>query len=85
MVARVSGLRAVIEAGLVAGALVVVLLAVVPTQNMELVWQALGLGFFDIGVAAGIIAAMRARRSEGLSRTGAFGREVGLTRSDSHQ
>lgn len=78
MVARVSGLRAVIEAGLVAAALVVVLLAVVPTQNTELVWQALGLGFFDIGVAAGIIAAMRARRSEGLSRTGAFGREVGL-------
>ena len=41
MVARVSGLRAVIEAGLVAAALVVVLLAVVPTQNTELVWQAL--------------------------------------------
>jgi signal transduction histidine kinase len=78
VVARVSGPRAVAEAGLVAAALVVVLLAAVPTQNTELVWQAIGLGFFDIGVAAGIIAALRSRRSNDVGRMPAIGREIGL-------
>jgi signal transduction histidine kinase len=78
MVARVFWLRAVIEAALVAAVLTIVLLAVVPAQNTELVWRALGLGFFDIGVVAGVLAAVRARRSTGPGRARAFGREVGL-------
>lgn len=78
MVARVPGLRAVIEAALVAAVLTIVLLAVVPAQNTELVWRALGLGFFDIGVVAGVIAAARARRSTAAGLARAFGRELGL-------
>ena len=78
MVARVPGLRAILEAALVAAVLTVVLLAVVPAQNTELVWRALGLGFFDIGVAAGVIAAARSRRSTTEGRGRALGRELGL-------
>jgi signal transduction histidine kinase len=78
VVARVPGLRAVIEAGLVAAVLTVILLAVVPAQNTEVVWRALGLGFFDIGVVAGTIAAVRSRRSEDVGRARALTRELGL-------
>ena len=68
MVARVSGFRAAIEAGLVAAVLVIALLAIVPAQNTSPVWQAFGLGFFDIGCVAGVVAALRMRRSTDSSR-----------------
>ena len=78
MVARVSGFRAAIEAGLVAAVLVIALLAIVPAQNTSPVWQAFGLGFFDIGCVAGVVAALRMRRSTDSSRARTIAREVGL-------
>lgn len=78
MVARVSGFRAVIEAGLVAAVLVIALLAIVPAQNTSPVWQAFGLGFFDIGCVAGVVAALRIRRAANASRARTVAREVGL-------
>ena len=79
VVARVSGLRAAIEAGLVAAVLVIALLAIVPAQNTSPVWQAFGLGFFDIGCVAGVVAALRMRRSTDMSRTRAVAREAGCS------
>ena len=78
MVARVSGFRAALEAGLVAAVLVIALLAIVPAQNTSPVWQAFGLGFFDIGCVAGVVAALRMRRSTDMSRMRSVAREVAL-------
>ena len=82
MVARVSGFRAALEAGLVAAVLVIALLAIVPAQNTSPVWQAFGLGFFDIGCVAGVVAALRMRRSTDMSRMRSVAREVGTARLD---
>jgi signal transduction histidine kinase len=77
-VAKSPAWRAVVEAALVAAVLGIALLAHVPPQVVDPVWAALALGFVNTGLAAGVVLAVRTRRTTSTSRPRAVAREAGL-------